>query len=45
MLRKSRMGGLKFDPWDDVGKPLEGKASHVLKRLREEGDELETRRA
>ena len=43
--KKNRMGGLKFDPWDDAGKPLEGKASHVLQRLREEGDELETRRA
>lgn len=45
MQRKSRMGGLKFDPWDDAGKPLEGSASRVLKKLREEGDELETRRA
>tara|TARA_Y100000588_G_scaffold120359_1_gene131698 strand:- start:141 stop:1187 length:1047 start_codon:yes stop_codon:yes gene_type:complete len=45
LQKKNRMGGLKFDPWDDAGKPLEGKASHVLQRLREEGDELETRRA
>lgn len=44
-VRKSRMGGLKFDPWDDVGTPLVGKAARILQRLRDEGDELETRQA
>lgn len=43
--RKGKMGGLKFDPWEDSKKPLEGAAKKVLARLREEGDELETRRA
>ncbi len=43
--RKKKMGGLKFDPWEDAEKPLTAKAAKVLERLREEGDELETRRA
>ncbi len=45
MLRKRRMGGLMSDPWEDSGEPLTGDAARVLSRLREEGDELETRRA
>jgi membrane associated rhomboid family serine protease len=45
LVRKKRMGGLKFDPWEDAGKPLSGNAEKVLQRLRAEGDELETRRA
>ena len=47
-LRKqatSRMGNLDEDPWESAGKPLEGVAGRVLSRLRDEGDELETRRA
>ena len=41
----ARMGDLGSDPWLEGGKPLEGEAARILKRLREEGDELETRRA
>ena len=41
----ARMGDLENDPWTDAGKPLEGRADRVLMKLREEGDELETRRA
>ena len=36
---------LESDPWGEAGKPLEGQAARVLTRLREEGDEPETRRA
>ena len=41
----ARMGDLEKDPWTVAGKPLEGRAVRVLMKLREEGDELETRRA
>ena len=41
----ARMGDLQNDPWTVTGKPLEGRAKRVLMKLREEGDELETRRA
>lgn len=41
----ARMGNLENDPWAVAGKPLEGRAERVLMKLREEGDELETRRA
>ena len=41
----ARMGGLQSDPWDTAGKRLEGRPARILTRLREEGDELETRRA
>jgi len=41
----ARMGSLESDPWSEAGKPLEGEAARILKRLRDEGDELETRRA
>ena len=41
----ARMGDLEKDPWTVAGKPLEGVAVRVLMKLREEGDELETRRA
>ena len=41
----ARMGNLENDPWTVAGKPLEGRAERVLMKLREEGDELETRRA
>tara|TARA_B100000959_G_scaffold287304_1_gene370950 strand:+ start:6232 stop:7326 length:1095 start_codon:yes stop_codon:yes gene_type:complete len=41
----ARMGSLDNDPWTEVGNPLEGHAARVLSRLRDEGDELETRRA
>ena len=41
----ARMGDLENDPWKVAGKPLEGRAERVLMKLREEGDELETRRA
>jgi len=39
---KSRMGDLSKDPWDGE---LKGVAQRTLQRLREEGDELETRQA
>jgi hypothetical protein len=42
---KQSMGGLDDDPWFAADKPLEGEAARILLRLREEGDELETRRA
>jgi len=41
----ARMGELQSDPWDAAGKRLEGRSARILTRLREEGDELETRRA
>lgn len=40
-----RMGSLDDDPWFAADKTLDGRAARILKRLREEGDELETRRA
>ena len=44
---KARMGDLNSDPWHDeeTGKALQGEAARVMRKLREEGDELETRRA
>ena len=39
---KSRMGNLSTDPWDG---DLTGPAARTLQRLREEGDEIETRQA
>jgi len=42
---KKRMGSLASDPWSAIGKPLDGEAGRTLQRLREEGDELETRQA
>ncbi len=39
---KSRMGDLSTDPWNGS---LTGSAQRTLERLREEGDELETREA
>ena len=33
------------DPWKPSGRPLQGQAARVLSKLRQEGDELETRRA
>ena len=41
----ARMGSLESDPWSEAGKTLEGEAARIIRRLREEGDELETRRA
>ncbi|MBJ16795.1 MAG: hypothetical protein CMB66_00895 [Euryarchaeota archaeon] len=41
----SRMGELNDDPWESSGKPLDGRARWILTKLREEGDEIETRRA
>ena len=41
----ARMGNLNNDPWVEGGRPLEGHAARILSKLREEGDELETRRA
>jgi len=41
----SRMGELSNDPWEEAGRGLGGRALRVLTKLREEGDELETRRA
>ena len=42
---KKRMGSLDSDPWSAIGKALEGEAGRTLQRLREEGDEPETRQA
>ena len=42
---KERMGSLDDDPWAAADKPLQDGAARILRRLREEGDELETRRA
>ena len=42
---KERMGSLDDDPWAAADKPLQDEAARILRRLREEGDELETRRA
>ena len=39
------MGSLDSDPWSAIGKALEGEAGRTLQRLREEGDEPETRQA
>ena len=39
------MGSLDEDPWALAGTPLEGAPGRTLKRLREEGDEIETRQA
>jgi len=41
----ARMRGLEGDPWTEAGEPLQGQAARIISRLREEGDELETRRA
>ncbi len=42
---RAGLEGLDDDPWSQAGEPLEGSAARVLDRLRQEGDELETRRA
>jgi len=39
---KARMGDLSSDPWDGN---LKGNTARTLRRLREEGDEIETRQA
>ena len=41
----AKMGSLELDPWSEAGGGLKEEAARILKRLREEGDELETRRA
>ena len=41
----AKMGSLDSDPWSEAGDGLKEEAARILKRLREEGDELETRRA
>jgi len=41
----AKMGSLESDPWTEAEKELQEEAARILKRLREEGDELETRRA
>lgn len=45
MQATERMGELSRDPWKEAGKELSGRALRVLVKLRQEGDELETRRA
>ena len=42
---KQRMGDLDDDPWSAAGVELGKSATRALSRLREEGDELETRQA
>lgn len=44
-MKTSQMGSLDGDPWSETGKDLQGNPARILARLREEGDELETRRA
>ncbi len=44
-VRTSQMGSLDNDPWSEGSRDLHGNAARILARLREEGDELETRRA
>jgi len=44
-LKTAQMGSLDTDPWSEAGRELRGKSARILARLREEGDELETRRA
>ena len=41
----AKMGSLDSDPWSEAGDGLKEEAARILKKLREEGDELETRRA
>ena len=41
----AKMGSLETDPWSESGDGLKEEAARILKRLRQEGDELETRRA
>ena len=41
----ANMGSIDSDPWTGAGKELEGEAARIMRKLREEGDELETRRA
>ncbi len=43
--RKSKMGSVMVDPWKGSEHPLSEAAEKALERLRQEGDELETRRA
>jgi len=44
-LLRGRLAALDTDPWAAAGKALEGPALRTLERLRDEGDELETREA
>ena len=41
----AKMGSLESDPWSEARVGLKEEAARILKRLRDEGDELETRRA
>ena len=43
--RKGGMAALDENPWNDSAHPLSDKAARTLERLRQEGDELETREA
>jgi membrane associated rhomboid family serine protease len=42
---KSKMGDISSDPWNNSEYLLDKAASRTLQRLREEGDEIETRQA
>ena len=44
-MKTSQMGSLDSDPWSESDKELSGNSARILAKLREEGDELETRRA
>ena len=43
--RKGGMASLEENPWNNSDYPLSDKAVRTLERLRQEGDELETREA
>ncbi len=45
IIAKRNLGVLNEDPWEIEGKPLQGNAKRILKNLKEQGDELETRQA
>ena len=41
----AKMGSLETDPWSESGDGLKEEAARILRRLRQEGDELETLRS
>ena len=45
IVAKRNLGILNEDPWEIEGKPLQGNAKRILKNLKQQGDELETRQA
>ena len=39
----AKMGSLDSDPWSEAGDGLKEEAARILKRLKEEGDELDSK--